>query len=361
MNSCIGVAIVGAGAMGKETSKCIRDNFSDARLQMICDINEKTAKAAKQDIGFQEYCTDYNDAINDPDVQAVVVAVPPGFHRDVVVAAAKAKKHILCEKPISVEQSHADEMISVCKEAGVVLRVGYHFRFAESRLKIRELLLSGTIGRPVFWREHLPLYYERQKWILNYTLGGGRLFEYSHSIDFACYTFGKPQWVFAQCLNFNNKQEIKSPDSFNCTIKFSSGDCYYTSGFGTLPVPGDKTSKEIMSAIGGGHRIRENDIVGPKGAIYAGLNKEQQTEMVVCVNPATDDQHKEVYPWGGWGGYSADNTDPHVSKFKAFFQEIQKGKKDQRNSGEQAKQTLDIIHAALESSRTGKVISLKCI
>ena len=182
------VALIGCGTAGVQRARCIVEDLSDqATLVVACDINEDAARRAKESLGIEEHCKDYREVMDRKAVNAILIAVPPGLHRDITVAAAESGKHVFCEKPIAVELSHADEMIAACAQANVLLMIGYQFRHSKNRAVLRELLIQGTIGRPVMWREVLPLYAEAtaQKWLWNYKLGGGSLFEYSHSIDFA--------------------------------------------------------------------------------------------------------------------------------------------------------------------------------
>lgn len=321
-----------------------------ACLQVVCDVDEAVAIKVKQRFGFQAHYTDFREAVDRPDVDAVVVATPPGRHRDVTVAAAKRGKHVFCEKPISVDMSHADEMISVCAEVNVMLMVGYLFRYAENRDTLRCLVREGTIGRPVLWRESLPLYAENQGWLGDYTLGGGALFEYSHSIDFACYTFGRPRSVAAQVFRFSQDPRWQTHDSFTCLIKFESGDAFQLSGFGMLPL-----GRDLQKAFSGSHRTEQNDIVGNQGAIYFGGDFQGNTSMVVAEHVGSDRQKITTYPWVGWGGFR-DNT--IRAMLKEFFGGIGAGNLITRCSGPEARQTLAVIQACLESAHAGKTIEL---
>src|ERR1041385_4930535 len=100
-------AIIGAGNRGIGIGTVIaRDYASEASLTVVCDVNEAAAQKSRDACHIENVATDYGKAIQRDDVDAVVVSVPPGLHRDVVVAAARAKKHALCEKPFAVEMSH---------------------------------------------------------------------------------------------------------------------------------------------------------------------------------------------------------------------------------------------------------------
>jgi 1,5-anhydro-D-fructose reductase (1,5-anhydro-D-mannitol-forming) len=83
----------------------------------------------------------------DPDVDAVYVAVPNALHREVVLAAAAAGKHLLCEKPFAMSVAEAREMTQACARAGVVLRVAHQMRMEQALVRAREIVRSGRLGR----------------------------------------------------------------------------------------------------------------------------------------------------------------------------------------------------------------------
>jgi hypothetical protein len=79
-------------------------------------------------------------------------ARPPGLHPDQVVAAAEAGKHVFCEKPMAMSVAEAERMAQACDDSGVLLQIGFVRHFCNEWLKLRELIQSGAIGRPVVWR-----------------------------------------------------------------------------------------------------------------------------------------------------------------------------------------------------------------
>ena len=87
--------------------------------------------------------------VEDPDVEAVFVATPNGEHRRAVIAAARAGKHVLCEKPLALSLEDAAEMRQACNAAGVLLRMGLQFRLEEVLLHIRAVIGAGDIGVPL--------------------------------------------------------------------------------------------------------------------------------------------------------------------------------------------------------------------
>jgi 1,5-anhydro-D-fructose reductase (1,5-anhydro-D-mannitol-forming) len=108
-------------------------------------------------------------------VQAVYISTTNELHREQVLAAAKAGKHVLCEKPLALTVEDAVVMARACREVGVVMATNHHLRNAATHRKIRELILAGAIGRPLFARVfhavHLPPHL--QGWRLDKPAAGG--------------------------------------------------------------------------------------------------------------------------------------------------------------------------------------------
>jgi len=111
----------------------------------------------------------------DPAVQAVYVSTTNELHRDQVLAAAKAGKHVLCEKPLALAVEDAVAMARACRAAGVVMATNHHLRNAATHRRIRELVRSGAIGRPLFARVFHAVYLppHLQGWRLDKPQAGG--------------------------------------------------------------------------------------------------------------------------------------------------------------------------------------------
>src|SRR5262245_39308107 len=111
----------------------------------------------------------------DPQVNAVYISTTNELHRDQVVAAAAARKHVLCEKPLALTITDAMAMVKACRDAGVVMGTNHHLRNAATHRKIRELVQAGAIGKPLFARVfhavYLPVHL--QGWRLDKPEAGG--------------------------------------------------------------------------------------------------------------------------------------------------------------------------------------------
>jgi predicted dehydrogenase len=154
----IGVGVVGCGFVGRGAHVPALKTIECAHLAAIADPDEKrrTKAATKYDVpGAYE---DYQQLIDDPDVQAVIVSVPTHLHAEVSLAAIKAGKHVLCEMPLAANLEEADEVIAAANEAGVYLMPSLTFRFTPNYVKAKQMIQDGVLGAPtaMLYRELIP-------------------------------------------------------------------------------------------------------------------------------------------------------------------------------------------------------------
>jgi D-xylose 1-dehydrogenase (NADP+, D-xylono-1,5-lactone-forming) len=144
--------IIGCGQIALDKSLPALLAVPEATLVAISDPLEARRTLARGIIGDQpiaEYA-DYLDLLADPNVDAVYIALPTGMHAPAVIAAAKAKKAILCEKPLGRSAEESRTMIQAATENGVALMTAYMSRFGDTYQKAKELLSDGAIGQVTF-------------------------------------------------------------------------------------------------------------------------------------------------------------------------------------------------------------------
>ncbi|MEL6982203.1 MAG: Gfo/Idh/MocA family oxidoreductase [Actinomycetota bacterium] len=149
----VGIAVIGFGWMGQAHSRSflrIPTLFPDRPAQpelVICADNVPArGEEAVRSFGFAQSTTDPAEAINHPDVDAVVVAAPNMLHEELCIAAAKAGKHVFCEKPVGGTPEQTARIDRAAREAGVITGVGYNYRWAPLVLYARQLIEQGTLG-----------------------------------------------------------------------------------------------------------------------------------------------------------------------------------------------------------------------
>lgn len=140
----INVGVIGVGAMGYNHAR-VYSKLDDVNLVAVSDVSEKTLNKVAKKYNAKGY-TEYEDLLNDPEIEAVSVCVPTTFHHGVVMEAIKHGKHVLVEKPIAFTLNEAEEMIAAAKEKGVFLGTGHVERFNPAIQKAKELIENDVIG-----------------------------------------------------------------------------------------------------------------------------------------------------------------------------------------------------------------------
>ncbi|HTO31623.1 MAG TPA: Gfo/Idh/MocA family oxidoreductase [Pararhizobium sp.] len=154
---------------------------------------ERGAKYAA-DHGIPKSVTSVADLVGDPGVDAVYISTTNELHRDQVIAAAKAGKHVLCEKPLAMSLDDAHAMVKAAKDAGVVMATNHHLRGAATHRAMRDAIAAGKIGKPLAARVchagYLPVHL--QGWRLEKPeAGGGVILDITvHDTDTLRYVLG---------------------------------------------------------------------------------------------------------------------------------------------------------------------------
>ena len=228
----VGLAIIGStGVIGRVHIDAIAQ-LDSCRL---VGINARTQQPLRQqaaELGVTAYPT-LDDALSDPSVDAIVIATPHRSHAQITEQAARAGKHVLVEKPMSVTLSEADRMIKVCRDAGVKLGVLFNNRFRPEALKIRELVEQGAIGE--IYRVSMSSamirsqdYYDRLDWRGKWQAeGGGALLNQGiHAIDLMQWVGGLPTSVMG--IVSTRQHDIEVEDFATAAMTYEGG------GHGTL-------------------------------------------------------------------------------------------------------------------------------
>ncbi len=157
MASRIGLAIIGAGRMGRNHARLIAAGVPELSIVAIGDVDGAAADRLADEIGSATGFADPLAAIAAPGVDAVLIAVSSDQHRHVVEAAAAAGRDILCEKPLALT-SRARSAIAAAERAGVRLQVGLMRRWDPDYVRARARIAAGDLGRLLLFT---PLQYDR--------------------------------------------------------------------------------------------------------------------------------------------------------------------------------------------------------
>ena len=145
MNGKLRIGVIGAGRIGKLHSNNLANRVPNAQLACISDVYEPAAKAQAEKLGIA-YTTDYHDILNDPAIDAVFICSSTDTHSPISIEAAKAGKHIFCEKPIDHDLDKIKAVLEEVKKAGVKYQVGFNRRFDRNFKHVHDVVKNGGIG-----------------------------------------------------------------------------------------------------------------------------------------------------------------------------------------------------------------------
>ena len=145
----VGFGVIGAGILGANHAQ-VYSRLPGSELIAVCDSDAERAQAVAKKYGAQEQYSNFEDLLGNPDIQAVSIATPDHVHRDIAVAAAKAGKHILCEKPLALNVEDAQTIVDTANEAGVKLMIDFQNRVNPTFVAAKQSIEAGEIGRPSY-------------------------------------------------------------------------------------------------------------------------------------------------------------------------------------------------------------------
>ena len=219
----VGVGLVGSGFIGQAHAEAFALSPL-ASVRAVASRSPDRAAGFAARWGIPAWHTDYRELVARPDVDLVSVAAPNHLHRDIVVAAAEAGKHVICEKPLARTLREADEMIAACRAAGVKLMYAEDICFAPKYVRAKELADEGALGDVYLVRQSEQHYGPHSDWFWDPDLaGGGVLMDMGcHGIEFARWVHGKPavRSVTAEVGTFVHGQRTRAEDHAIVTIRF---------------------------------------------------------------------------------------------------------------------------------------------
>ena len=198
----LSVGIIGTGFGAKVHVPAFR-TVPNVEVGAIAGQDRHKAVQVAEALGIPTVHDSWQTLIDDESVGAVVVAVPPSLHYDVVMGALRAGKHVLCEKPFGMDPDQAGRMLESSREGETVCMVNYLFRMAPERIRLKELLLAGAIGRiarvTVEWTVRgRAAGNSAWSWQFDPSRGGGVLFAFgAHVVDYLQWLIGPVQTLTA--------------------------------------------------------------------------------------------------------------------------------------------------------------------
>ena len=190
-----------------------------AEAVAVCDIHEDIAKKISTDWNVPDWYTDYDEMLKRDDIDVITVCTPDGVHKDGVVKALRAGKHVMCEKPMALDLEDCKEMIKVQKETGKILMVAQVCRYAPGFVRAKEAVESGEIGELFFVESEYAHDYTGNagqdgwradpKKLRHPMIGGG-----CHAVDLLRWIAGNP----TETVAYSNHKVLTDWPVDDCTI-----------------------------------------------------------------------------------------------------------------------------------------------
>ncbi|WP_064257559.1 Gfo/Idh/MocA family oxidoreductase [Rhodococcus sp. D-6] len=288
-------------------------------------------------------------------IDACTVCTPHPVHEQIVVTAAEAGVHVLCEKPIAVDVAAADRMIEAADRAGITFGVLFQRRFWPAARRIREAIDDGTLGTPTLGEVSVILhrpseYYAADAWRGQWdTDGGGVLMTQAvHQIDMLQWFMGEAVSVSGHIRTHTHGAHIETEDSASAVVAFASG-----------------ATATITATTGANYNLGNRvTVIGGTGAIASVLEFPEGREGVNEIwtvpgqlalgTPFSIDVHANL----DVADVNAGLTDFHTLQVQDFADAVLTGR-EPAVTGRDARASLAIVAGIYESSRTGRVVNLQ--
>lgn len=270
MNGKIGICLIGAGRAGLIHAVNFRKAVAGAELVAVADPNEEACKSACEMLDLDKYYLDYKDALQDDKVDAVVIVAPTSLHCVMTEDAAAAGKHVLCEKPMAMNEEECDRMITACEKANVILQIGFMRRFDDSFMQAYEAVHNGQIGDVVMVRSNTRGPSIPMPWTYDLKKSNGPLAEVnSHDIDsLRWFTGSEFKTVYAVAGNYRCPDAVAEyPDYYDNVSLVATFE------------------NNMQGIIDGAVSVKYGydsrmEILGTKGCIYLGEMKDKHITIV---------------------------------------------------------------------------------
>ena len=227
MSRIFNVAVIGAGIGRSHIVEGYVPNASQFKVKVLCDLNVERMTPIADEFGIERRVTNFDDVLAMDDIDVIDICTPPMLHFPMVMAALKAGKHVICEKPLVGSLAQVDEVIAEEKRSRGLLMPVFQYRFGNGIEQAKAIIDAGIAGKPfmgtveTLWRRDAPYYAVpwRGKWATE--LGGVLMGHAIHPHDLFTYLMGDIERVFGRVATRVNPIEVE--DTISASLLMQSG------------------------------------------------------------------------------------------------------------------------------------------
>jgi UDP-N-acetylglucosamine 3-dehydrogenase len=328
----IHVGVIGTGFMAK-THLDAYQKMKDVRIMAVTAVNEEKGKALAQSYEC-EFISTAEEMMARKDVHMIDVCTPTFVHEKLVIMAAEAGKHVICEKPLALSVEEVDSMIAATKKAGVKFMAAQVLRFWPEYVEIKKLYDNGDLGATqIVYASRLTQFPTWSEWFKDVSKSGGGLYDlHLHDIDYLYHLFGPVDSVYA--TGKKNENGAWNHVVSQLTFKNGSKACVEASyqmpeGYpftATLRIVGDEAAADYHFSAG-----------------YNLENLDESEGRLLLSKSRVGLTYPEV-----------ENSNPYYNELEYFVQCIVQNKEPDRVQPEDSKEVLKILIAIEASLENGE-------
>jgi predicted dehydrogenase len=329
------VAVIGAGLIAQRAHLPAYLASDEAEVAALVGGRPERTREVAARFGSPPVLERWEEAVADTSIDAIDICAPNDLHAPIAIAAARAGKHVLVEKPMALTLAEADAMIAAAREAGVLLMVAHNLRFVPIYERIKELVAEGAIGRPLtargvfmhagpdeFWGADTAWFWDESR------AGGGSLLDMGiHMIDLVRWFIGQPV-IEVAAMTARARKPTPFDDNAIALLRFTGG--------AIASVQASWSARP--------HPSREVTIYGEEG--YLAMGRSAAEPLVLHLLEEGNENGRKVVP-------EIPRESSRVNPFAHFMRCIRTGEQP-LTTGEEGRASLAVTLAAYEAARTGQ-------
>ena len=328
------VAIIGGGFISNIHAQCYKN--LGIKIEAMADISEKVRQEFEEKYNCKTYSSAEEMLENVSDnIDLVDICAPTFLHEELILLALKYNKHVICEKPLSINIDFVENIIDKFENNNRYLMTAQVLRFWAEYVKIKEWIEEGVFGNIKLVSAMRLAQHPKSEWFYNPKKSGGGIFElHIHDIDFLCYLFGDVKEVYAN----GSKDENESWDFINSLIKFKNG--ISASAQGIFGITDNYPFTANMKVIG--------DKATAEYSLSAGVNLDsdgKQSNSLILYRKGKEPIIENIK-----------SKDAYELELEYFIDCVKNNKKPEIVSLDSIKRTIKTINCLIESLESGNIV-----